>query len=65
MASQELLYAGGTTLAGVPLGNSVESLLNATGGLLQPANGGLLNISGALGGETQLCTPHAIGLHTF
>ena len=48
MASQELLYAGGTTLAGVPLGNSVGSLLNATGGLLQPQNGGVLNITGLL-----------------
>ena len=50
--------AGGSTLAGVPLGNSVGSLLNATGGLLQPANGGLVNISAALGGETQLYNPY-------
>ena len=57
--------AGGSTLAGVPLGNSVGSLLNATGGLLQPQNGGLLNISGALGGEMQLHSLHLIGPHRF
>jgi hypothetical protein len=42
--------SGGSTLAGLPLGNSVQSLLNATNGLLQPATGNLLNITGLLSG---------------
>jgi len=53
--------SGGSTLDGIPLGNTVGSLLNATNGVLRPLSGGLVNITGALlGGEFWVLppTPH-------
>jgi hypothetical protein len=50
--------AGGITASGLPLGNTIGSLLNVTGGLMTANDGNVLNLGGLLtgGNDTLLDT---------
>ena len=54
--------AGGNTASGLPLGNTVGSLLSATGGSLTDRNGSVLNLKGLLSGASNATSLDSLGL---
>jgi hypothetical protein len=54
--------AGGNTASGLPLGSTLTSLLNATGGILSDNNGSVLKLASLLGGADNSTSLSSLGL---